>query len=578
MATRELAMDLVEDVTKLLTSSRVYIRKRALICSLCLVQRYPEGLSTARPRITARLQDEEQDVLAVAANVILELTRRDRRTFHSVVPALYQILLETHNNWTIIKILKTMSLLCEGEPVRLPGKIESSVEQLMTSTKAKSVEFEAMRVVFRWMRPESKAVRIAIERLKGFCESVDRNIRYLGVTVLQQVISDPKLRPIVLSTLPDVHQKALEFSDDSDPTLRAVAMSLLHSLTTAANFREVVDHLSGATRRRKLAPSIAAAAAAGSGHHAASDQALLTILDIGEANQFEHVSDFAWYLLQLADMAATRPTDCTVTARIAHQLVDIATRVPGARVYAVELSYLLLDRAGAQQPDAAGSGPGGGPGSGISRHVITSCAWILGEYAEEAHSSLFTSLDAANAILKQASSSPKDSAPERPQSVVEEPIVGVNLTSGSNSAPPPKTKGALGTFKLPAGLQQVSIWACVKLLLAAYRDENLKPDAKWKPLQQALMGKLPLLAQSPQVEVSERAMLAYYFVSHKPELGAANLEQLFAAPLRPVVADAQGKVPVPPGVNPHIPFFEAEGRWTTGGGTTTAPAGMSSRR
>ena len=62
IATPELAQDLLEDVVKMLTSSKDYIRKRAVLCLYKLFLKFPQGLRLSFEALKRRLSDTNPSV------------------------------------------------------------------------------------------------------------------------------------------------------------------------------------------------------------------------------------------------------------------------------------------------------------------------------------------------------------------------------------------------------------------------------------------------------------------------------------------------------------------------------------
>ena len=98
-----------------------------------------------------RLGDEDQGVLTAVVNTFLELARKNGKNYMPLVPQFFHLLNNTNNNWLIIKLLKLFAVLCPLEP-RLPSKLAESFKTLMSTTKAKSVEFECIRSVSSFLK------------------------------------------------------------------------------------------------------------------------------------------------------------------------------------------------------------------------------------------------------------------------------------------------------------------------------------------------------------------------------------------------------------------------------------------
>eukprot|EP00927_Polykrikos_kofoidii_P073534 TRINITY_DN6956_c0_g1_i1.p1 TRINITY_DN6956_c0_g1~~TRINITY_DN6956_c0_g1_i1.p1 ORF type:complete len:1101 (+),score=233.56 TRINITY_DN6956_c0_g1_i1:113-3304(+) len=497
ICTREISRDLLTDLTALLSSSRAYLRKKTVLCLYRVFLVDPPALRTSFPKLKERLGDEDQGVLTAAVNTFLELARKNARNYLSCVPQLYHVLVNTTNNWLSIKVLKVFQLLCPLEP-RLPAKMVEPLTNLLNTTKAQSVEFEAIRCTVRTMPEGTALMALAIEKLQAFLNSSDRNLRFLALELFKEILSKFKEHLHV----PDLHRKVLESIEESDTTARKIALQLLDRIVTPASFVDTVKKL---IEFSKSACS--------------SDEFVGTILRMGSRDRYALVEDFPWYLLILADIA--RNLDSEHAATVAEQFTDITVRVPQVRPYAVALSLSLLDgslKGVDEKADKSSTGPAPAKeGSlAIATPLVGSCAWVIGEY----HDSMEIAAEGA-------------------------------LLGAATSLLVPKHIQALD----PA-IQTQCVWAALKLCLGAPK----KAPGVVTELSELLEAHLPGFAQSTAVDVAERAMLALHIV-RSVKADAAKLSAcapLVEEPLLPVHPDAQKSFPVPDGLDLDEPFFPPE--------------------
>ena len=90
IATRELARDLIEDVSAMLTSSRPLVRKKAVLAVYMLVRRTPEWLETVFPKLREKLDDPSPVVVTCTINVLTELAADQPTVYLGLAPALYK--------------------------------------------------------------------------------------------------------------------------------------------------------------------------------------------------------------------------------------------------------------------------------------------------------------------------------------------------------------------------------------------------------------------------------------------------------------------------------------------------------
>jgi AP-3 complex subunit delta-1 len=84
------------------------VRKKSLVALYRLALVYPETLRPAWPKIKAILMDDGEDssVTAASINVVCELGWRRPQDFLPLAPRLFDLLVDSGNNWMAIKIIK----------------------------------------------------------------------------------------------------------------------------------------------------------------------------------------------------------------------------------------------------------------------------------------------------------------------------------------------------------------------------------------------------------------------------------------------------------------------------------------
>ena len=106
-----MANSLLSDLLPRLTHSHASIRKKTVGTLYRLALVYPETLRPAWPKIKERLQDVNEDpsVTAAIVNVVCELGWRRPQDFLPLAPRLFDLLVESNNNWMAIKLIKLVS-------------------------------------------------------------------------------------------------------------------------------------------------------------------------------------------------------------------------------------------------------------------------------------------------------------------------------------------------------------------------------------------------------------------------------------------------------------------------------------
>jgi len=501
ICTPEISRDIVTDLLAMLSSSRAYLRKKTVLCLYRIFLKDPPSLRTAFPKLKDRLGDEDQGVLTATVNTFLELARKNARNYLSLVPQLYHILANTSNNWLTIKLLKVFQLLCPLEP-RLPSKMVEPLNNILNTTKAMSVEYEAIRCCIRVMPEGTALMSLAIEKLQIFLNSSDRNLRYLALELFKELLEQPQFKE--RANTPELHAKVLAAIEESDVTARKIALQLLDRIVSPASFVDTVKKLMEFSKK------------AGN-----TDEFVGTILRMGGRDRYALVEDFPWYLLVLAELA--RNTETAHAAEIAEQFVDISVRVAQVRPYTVALALSLLDGSLAAPELLDGDNPLGDSSHrakegclDTATQVVGACAWVIGEFAVAVEQPAETTfVKAAQALL----------VPKHIQS-------------------------------LEPAIQTQCIWAATKIYLVAPAHA---PGALTE-LHGILEAQLPVFIQSTHVDVSERATLSLH-LAKSLNVAAASVtvgSELVSEALLPVHKDAQAAVPLPEGLGLDEPFFKQE--------------------
>ncbi|KAB0391912.1 hypothetical protein E2I00_002130, partial [Balaenoptera physalus] len=125
--TPDLARDLANDIMTLMSHTKPYIRKKAVLIMYKVFLKYPESLRPAFPRLKEKLEDPDPGVQSAAVNVICELARRNPKNYLSLAPLFFKLMTSSTNNWVLIKIIK-LAIWC-SDP--LGAKVGTSAMSLL---------------------------------------------------------------------------------------------------------------------------------------------------------------------------------------------------------------------------------------------------------------------------------------------------------------------------------------------------------------------------------------------------------------------------------------------------------------
>lgn len=346
IGTDDLARDLTSEVFTLLGSSKALVRKKAIGVVLRVFDKYPDAVKVCFKRLVENLESSDPQILSAVVGVFCELTSKDPRSYLPLAPEFYKILVDSRNNWVLIKILKIFAKLASIEP-RLAKKVADPVcEHMRKNNVGKSLLFECIRTVFSSLSDQETALKLAVAKIKEFLVDDDPNLKYLGLHALSIVA--PKHLWAVLEN----KEAVVKAMSDEDPNVKLEALHLLMAMVNEDNVTEISRILMNYAL--KSDPLFC-------------NEIIGSILVACSRNSYEIIVDFDWYLSLLGEMA--RVPHCQRGKEIEHQLVDIGTRVKDARLELVRVSRaLLIDPALL--------------GNQFLHHILSAAAWASGEYVE----------------------------------------------------------------------------------------------------------------------------------------------------------------------------------------------------
>lgn len=483
--TPDLARDLANDIMTLMSHTKPYIRKKAVLIMYKVFLKHPESLRPAFPRLKEKLEDPDPGVQSAAVNVICELARRNPKNYLSLAPLFFKLMTSSTNNWVLIKIIKLFGALTPLEP-RLGKKLIEPLTNLIHSTSAMSLLYECVNTVIAvlislssGMPNHSASIQLCVQKLRILIEDSDQNLKYLGLLAMSKIL---KTHPKSVQSHKDL---VLQCLDDKDESIRLRALDLLYGMVSKKNLMEIVKKLMAHVDK-----------AEGTGYR---DELLTKIIDICSQANYQHITNFEWYISILVEL--TRLEGTRHGHLIAAQMLDVAIRVKAIRRFAVSQMSALLDSAHLVASSTQRNG---------ICEVLYAAAWICGEFSEHLQEPRHT----LEAMLR------------------------------------PKVT------TLPGHIQAVYVQNVLKLYACVLQQQERagEPEAALE-LTQLLAERLPQFVQSADLEVQERASCILQLVKHVQKLQAKavpvaeEVSALFAGELNPVAPKAQKKVPVPEGLD-----------------------------
>ncbi|XP_037812496.1 AP-3 complex subunit delta isoform X1 [Lucilia sericata] len=352
----DLSRDLANDIMTLMSSTKPYLRMKAVLMMYKVFLRYPEALKPAFPKLKEKLEDPDPGVQSAAVNVVCELARKNPKNYLPLAPVFFKLMTTSTNNWMLIKIIKLFGALTPLEP-RLGKKLIEPLTNLIHSTSAMSLLYECINTVIAvlisissGMPNHSASIQLCVQKLRILIEDSDQNLKYLGLLAMSKIL---KTHPKSVQAHKDLILACL---DDKDESIRLRALDLLYGMVSKKNLMEIVKRLLGHMER-----------AEGSGYR---DELLFKVIEICSQSSYLYVTNFEWYLTVLVELIQLE-AGSKHGRLIAEQLLDVAIRVPVVRQFAVNEMTNLLDTFTVSSQ------------SNSMYEVLYAAAWIVGEFSNE---------------------------------------------------------------------------------------------------------------------------------------------------------------------------------------------------
>ncbi|XP_018561730.1 AP-3 complex subunit delta-1 [Anoplophora glabripennis] len=352
----DLARDLSNDILTLLSSTKPYIRKKAVLMMYKVFLKYPEALRPAFPRLKEKLEDPDPGVQSAAVNVVCELARKNPKNYLSLAPVFFKLMTTSTNNWMLIKIIKLFGALTPLEP-RLGKKLIEPLTNLIHSTSAMSLLYECINTVIAvlisissGMPNHAASIQLCVQKLRILIEDSDQNLKYLGLLAMSKIL---KTHPKSVQAHKDLILQCLE---DKDESIRLRALDLLYGMVSKKNLMEIVKKLM--VHMDKAEGTIY------------RDELLSKIILICSQNNYQFITNFEWYvtvLVELAQMEFGSKQGHVIGA----QLMDVCIRVQAIRSFAVTEMAQLLDVYTSTSQFT------------IMQEVLYAAAWLCGEFVSE---------------------------------------------------------------------------------------------------------------------------------------------------------------------------------------------------
>ncbi|OTB05812.1 hypothetical protein M426DRAFT_319494 [Hypoxylon sp. CI-4A] len=565
--TPSLALSVLSDLLPRLNHTHPAVRKKTIVTLYRLALVYPETLRAAWPRIKERLMDKSEDssVTAAIINVICELGWRRPHDFLPLAPRLFELLVDSGNNWMAIKLIKLFATLTPLEP-RLVRKLLPPLTEIIRTTPAMSLLYECISGIIQGgilgsgedADGREEIASLCVSKLRGMIMiDGDPNLKYVALLAFNQIVVT---HPWLVAQQEDV---ILECIDSADISIRIKALDLVQGMVSADNLVSIVSRL---MRQLKLSSSSDRRGANSSGSSPGdSDEDELErpidsprrsknqspplpddyridvinrILNMCSQNNYGFLTDFEWYIDILTQLIRTAPlprpvsemeslspsgrsNDGDISEKIGNELRNVTVKVHALRPMSVRTAEAVLSQLNSE--------------AAIGHHIVSGAlkpiAWIIGEYSSE-----LPNPDDILGLLLQ--SIPKTSSPESLAACLQAAMKVFSLVVGDQLAPwTPERKSKTSLL--------------MARIIHSFESLILHPNLE---VQERAVEFTELLKLTAEAASSQEASTETVH-QDPPLLLTQAIPSLFAGwELKSVAAAAQRNVPLPEGLDLDEPI------------------------
>lgn len=266
---QEFAESVAPDVVKLLVSgtSRTWVRKKAALCLLRLIRKYPEAIpqESFPARVINLLDDTSLGAVVCVASLLLGLVSYDPEPYEAVVDKTIHLMhslrfnrerysdykyYHTINPWLQVKLLRLLQYFHPAREEVLSRKLVESLTNIISKTEVtKSVNknnadhgilFEAVNLIIHHNIHGVEILQKEATLLLGkFITVREPNIRYLGLDTMTRLARIESVKPQLVK-----YQKVVRMClKEHDISIRKRALDLLYHMCDKSNAEEVVAEL-----------------------------------------------------------------------------------------------------------------------------------------------------------------------------------------------------------------------------------------------------------------------------------------------------------------------------------------------
>lgn len=253
IGSHEMMRNLAPEIDKLMKSQNPFIRKKAALCALRVIQKVPELAEDLVENISALMNDRNHAVVLNGINLVIYIIKNEPelvdnfktmsmvkkmvRRLTGLVRSGYQPEYDISgitDPFLQVAILRLLRLLGEGD-AELSEAMSDILAQVATNTESNkntgnAILYECVLTIMN-IDSESGLRVLAVNLLGRFLLNTDNNIRYVALNTLCQVVDKD------ITAVSRHRNTIVDCLKDPDVSIRRRAMELIYSLVNDSNVR-----------------------------------------------------------------------------------------------------------------------------------------------------------------------------------------------------------------------------------------------------------------------------------------------------------------------------------------------------
>lgn len=316
-----LAKHLAPEVIALMSSTKSFVRQKAIISFYHICLKYPDALRVGFSILRSCLSDDDKSIVFTTLTVMNEICSHNASIFINLIPKFYKMITNVTSNWILLRLISLLKMLAIAEP-RLPKKLAVPFQTVIETTKSVSVIFECIRAMIEIPITDSKLFTIAVQKIEGYLHTPEPNLRFLCMQIFVDLI---KIQPNLVAGHHDLISTSL---DSPDERTQLLALDLLIALANEENIDDIVGKI---FIQYKKSNSLQF-----------KNTLLTNTIKLCASDNYKLISDFDWYICVLFDYVEEGGFTCY--SIFSTQLLDLARRVPSTRQKLVESCSLIFSQ------------------------------------------------------------------------------------------------------------------------------------------------------------------------------------------------------------------------------------------